>query len=232
MHTNPVLAFPLHAPLQGADVQWVGAACETASRAHFTLWHRAPTRTPGPYLLVSDLSGSPLLLSPQGEVAIATDSQTYGGERRRRAGLKGRGCRGEVEGGGVRVGGGGAEDGYRFWDDGALSFRLVLVFHLSVGQPCGSPPPPPTPPHLISRLCHMTRALSTLGQKRGSVWAQKLKGQLSTIGTSHQTIQFQRGTRGSCSQCDGWNGIRLSPGETEETDRDVAGLNEGADCDP
>lgn len=26
--------------------------------------------------------------------------------------------------------------------------------------------------------------------------------------------------------------IRLSPGETEETDRDVAGLNEGADCDP
>lgn len=59
-----------------------------------------------------------------------------------------------------------------------------------------------------------------------------LQGQLSTICTSHQTIQFQCGARGSCSQCDGWNGIRLSPGETEETDRDVAGLNEGADCDP
>lgn len=58
------------------------------------------------------------------------------------------------------------------------------------------------------------------------------QGQLSTIRTSHQTIQFQRGARGSCSQCEGWNGIRLSPGETEETDRDVAGLNEGADCDP
>lgn len=59
-----------------------------------------------------------------------------------------------------------------------------------------------------------------------------LQRQLLTIFTSHQTIQFQCGARGSCSQCDGWNGIRLSPGETEETDRDVAGLNEGADCDP
>lgn len=59
-----------------------------------------------------------------------------------------------------------------------------------------------------------------------------LQGQLLTIFTSHQTIQFQCGARGSCSQCEGWNGIRLSPGETEETDRDVTGLNEGADCDP
>lgn len=30
----------------------------------------------------------------------------------------------------------------------------------------------------------------------------------------------------------GWNRLRLSPGETKETDRDVAGLKEGADCDP
>lgn len=59
-----------------------------------------------------------------------------------------------------------------------------------------------------------------------------LQGQLSTIHTSHQIIQFQCGARGSCSQCGGWNGIRLSPGETGETDRDVAGLNERADCDP
>lgn len=58
------------------------------------------------------------------------------------------------------------------------------------------------------------------------------QGQLSTLHTSHNAIQFQCGARGSCSQCSGWNGIRLSPRETEETDRDVAGLTEGADCDP
>lgn len=56
--------------------------------------------------------------------------------------------------------------------------------------------------------------------------------QLSTICTSHETAQLQCSARGSCSRCCGWNGIRLSPGETEGNDRDAAGLNEGADCDP
>lgn len=48
-------------------------------------------------------------------------------ERRRGAGLKGWGC--EVEGRG---------DGYRFQDVGALSFRCLFVFHLSISHPCQS----------------------------------------------------------------------------------------------
>lgn len=56
--------------------------------------------------------------------------------------------------------------------------------------------------------------------------------QLSTIRTSHQTAQLRCSARGSCSRRCGWNGIRLSPGETEGNDRDATGLNGGADCDP
>lgn len=54
-------------------------------------------------------------------------------ERRRGAGLKGWGCRVEVEGGDRGEG-----DGYQFEDVGALSFRCLFVFHLSISHPCQS----------------------------------------------------------------------------------------------
>lgn len=68
----------------------------------------------------------PLLLRHWGDVAMATDSQTYGEREEKGSRVEGRGFRG----------GRGEADGYQFGEVGALSFRCVFVFHLSISHPC------------------------------------------------------------------------------------------------